>query len=80
MAKQNNQDTPITCKLGCINYHINSNGEFCYGQGLIPIRVCEGTRCQRGYAQAEMAKILAQEEAEDEILRQQGLLATLGTF
>ena len=79
-AKDNQNQQAITCRLGCIYFFVNLyTGDWCTG-GLFPARVCEGTTCARGYNQAEMAKILAQEEAENKVLRQKDSLATLVTF
>jgi len=68
----------ITCKLGCINFYVNLRiGDYCCPPGLIPIPVREGTKCQRGYTQSDMDKILEQEEAENKILRQNAVLTAL---
>lgn len=62
----------ITCKLGCIYLHVNLHtGDWCCPPGIMPLQTTEGTKCQRGYTQSDMDKILEQERAEDEELRKQ---------
>jgi len=70
----------ITCELGCINFYVNlTTGDYFSGQGLFPIKVCEGSKCVRGYTQAEMDSILEQERLKDEELRQSGLVLMMNT-
>ena len=78
-TKEDQNSQIITCKLGCINFYVKSPGDYCFGQGLFPIKICEGNKCVRGYTKTEMEEILKQERLEDERLKQQGLALIINT-
>lgn len=73
MVKESNQTSVITCRLGCINYHVTQHGDYCWGQGLLPVKPCEGKGCIRGYTTSEMAAILEEEREHDDWLRAMGI-------
>lgn len=49
----------VKCGLNCPNYHIKlETGNWCWGQGLLPISVKEGEECHRSYIGKDIERII----------------------